>query len=229
MRLTARAARFLIPIGMAAFATPALAGQPPARGSGPAATAGKAVGSGADPGQEDPAERKAVRGAPLEEPDANESPELREVHRFEERAFPRLGTSELRDSEPDDAALPLPPGLVGRWGGTGDSPRQLRSPEVPARGDRAAASARPAWAQSLTLPELPVRWAPQVIRYLDFFKSDPKGHAIMASWLRKMERFRAIFETALARNELPKDLIYLAMIESGFEPGATSNKSAGGV
>ena len=227
MRLTVRAAPFLIPIGVAAFATSALAGQPSARGSGPPVAAGKAAWPGADPSQENPAERKAVRGAALEEPDANESPELRDVHRFEERAFPRFGAPELRDAEPDDAALPLPPGLTGRWGGTGDIPRQLRSPEVPVRSDKAAS--RPAWAQTLALPELPVRWAPQVIRYLEFFKSDPKGHAIMASWLRKMERFRAAFEAVLVRNELPKDLIYLAMVESGFEPGATSNKSAGGV
>ena len=54
-----------------------------------------------------PAERKAVRGAPLDEPDGNESPELRELHRFEEQAFPRSGAPELRDAEPDDAALPL--------------------------------------------------------------------------------------------------------------------------
>jgi membrane-bound lytic murein transglycosylase D len=226
MRLTARAAPFLIPIGMVALATSALAG--PGRGSPQPATAGKPTGSGADPVQENHAERKAVRGAALDEPDANESPELREVHRFEEQAFPRFGAPELRDTEPDDAALPLPPGLSGHWGGTGDIPRQLRSPEVPSRIDKAA-SARPAWAQPLTLPEIPVRWAPQVIRYLDYFKSDPRGHAIMASWLRKMERFRAAFETVLARNELPKDLIFLAMVESGFEPGATSNKSAGGV
>jgi membrane-bound lytic murein transglycosylase D len=227
MRLTARAAPFLIPIGMAAFATSAQAA--PGRGSSPGVSVGKPAGAAAEPVQENPAERKAVRGAPLDEPGANESPELREVHRFEEQAFPRSGPPELQDAEPDDAALPLPPGLTGRWGGTGDIPRQLRSPEVPARGDKAAALSRPAWAQSLTLPELPVRWAPQVIRYLDFFKGDPKGHAIMASWLRKMERFRAAFETVLARNELPRDLIYLAMVESGFEPGATSNKSAGGV
>jgi membrane-bound lytic murein transglycosylase D len=88
---------------------------------------------------------------------------------------------------------------------------------------------RPEWTQNLKLPELPVRWAPQVIRYLEFFKNDARGRAIMTSWLRKMERYRAAFETILARNEVPKDLIYLAMIESGFEPGATSNKNAGGV
>jgi membrane-bound lytic murein transglycosylase D len=227
MRLTARAAPFLIPLGMAAFAPSGLAA--PGRGASPAASAGKPAGTAADPVQENPAERKAVRGAPLDEPGANESPELREVHRFEEQAFPRFGARELEDAEPDDAALPLPPGLTGRWGGTGDIPQQLRSPEGPSRGDKAASSSRPAWAQSLTLPEIPVRWAPQVIRYLDYFKSDPRGHSIMAAWLRRMERFRAAFEPVLARNELPKDLIYLAMVESGFEPGATSNKSAGGV
>jgi len=227
MRLTARAAPFLIPIGMAALATPALAG--PGRGPGSTAAAGKPSGSGADPVQENAAERKAVRGAPVDDSDANESPELREVHRFEEQAFPRFGAPDLQDAEPDDAAVPLPPGLPGHWGGTGDIPRQLRSPEAPGRTDKTGASGRPAWAQSLTLPEIPVRWAPQVLRYLDYFKSDPRGHAIMASWLRKMERFRAAFETVLARNELPKDLIFLAMVESGFEPGATSNKSAGGV
>jgi hypothetical protein len=133
MRLTARAAPFLLPLGMAAFATSALAS--PGRGSGPA-NRRQAAGSGADPGQENPAERKAVRGAPLDEPNANESPELREVHRFEEQAFPRFWARRAEDSEPDDAALPLPPGLTGRWGGTGDIPRQLRSPEVPARTDK---------------------------------------------------------------------------------------------
>jgi len=226
MRLTARTARFSIPIGMAVLATSAWAA--PSRSSSPAASADNAAAPGADV-QESPAERKAVRGTPVDDSDANESPELREVHRFEEQAFPRFGAPDLQDVEPDDAALPLPPGLPGRWGGTGDIPRQMRSPEVPNRGDKAGASARPAWAQALTLPEIPVRWAPQVVRFLDYFKSDPRGHAIMASWLRKMERFRALFETVLARNELPKDLIYLAMVESGFEPGATSNKSAGGV
>ena len=77
MRLTAHAAQFLIPIGVATFATSALAG--PGRASGPATTgsAGKAAEAGADPVQENSAERKAVRGAPLEEADANESPELR--------------------------------------------------------------------------------------------------------------------------------------------------------
>jgi membrane-bound lytic murein transglycosylase D len=212
---------------MALFVPRAQASQPTARST---SAAGTKTGSPPEtPAQEDPAERRAVRGSALPALGAGETPELREVRRFEEQAFPRSGIPSLQGAEPDDAALPLPPALKGRWGGTGDIPRELRSPQTPTANDRAAGMGRPEWTQNLTLPELPVRWAPQVIRYLEFFKSDSRGRAIMASWLRKMERYRAVFETILARNEVPKDLIYLAMVESGFEPGATSSKNAGGV
>ena len=173
------------------------------------------------------AERKAVRGVALEGPESSESPELRAMRRFEEQAFPRPGVVVPGAPEPDDAPKALPPGLEGRWGGTGDIPRELRSPEHVA----AAPAPKPGkeWLNQLTLPDLPVRWEPQVVRYLDFFKDDARGRGIMTSWLRKMGRYRAIIERRLEEQGLPKDLIYLAMVESGFDPGATSPKSAGGV
>jgi membrane-bound lytic murein transglycosylase D len=149
------------------------------------------------------------------------------MRRFEEEAFPRSGAVVPGQPEPDDAPKGLPPGLEGRWGGTGDIPRELRSPE------RASAPpvAKPSleWLRQLSLPELPVRWEPQLIRFLEFFKDDPKGRSIMSVWLRKMGRYRAIIERKLDEQGLPRDLIFLAMIESGFDPGATSLKSAGGV
>lgn len=172
------------------------------------------------------AERKAVRGIALEDSETSETPELRALRRFEEQAFPR-GGGMPSPVEPDDAPKALPPGLQGRWGGTGDIPRELRSPE---RGGPPPTT-RPTqeWLRQLSLPDLPVRWEPQVIRYLEFFKDDPKGRAIMTSWCRRMGRYRAIIERRLDEQGLPRDLIYLAMVESGFDPGATSQKSAGGV
>ena len=181
----------------------------------------------APPTKESMAERKAVRGVALEGAETSETPELRAMRRFEEEAFPRHGAGVPGQPEPDDAAKELPPGLEGRWGGTGDIPRELRSPE---RGVVAPApKAGLEWLQQLSLPDLPVRWEPQVIRFLEFFKNDPKGRGIMSSWLRKMGRYRAIIEHQLDEQGLPRDLIYLAMVESGFDPGATSNKAAGGV
>ena len=173
------------------------------------------------------AERKAVRGVALEESDTSETPELRALRRFEERAFPQNGGFFPNATDADDVPTPLPPGLQGRWGGTGDIPRELRSPER--RSAPPAAKPSQEWLRQLTLPDLPIRWEPQVIRYLEFFKDDPKGRAIMVSWSRRMGRYRAVIERRLEEQGLPKDLIYLAMVESGFDPGATSNRSAGGV
>jgi membrane-bound lytic murein transglycosylase D len=180
---------------------------------------------GAPATKESFAERRAVRGIALEGEDTSETPELRALRRFEEQAFPKHGSPVA--PTPDDAAQPLPPGLDGQWGGTGDIPRELRSPER--NPPPATPKAGQAWLSQLALPDLPVRWEPQVIRYLEFFKDDPKGRSIMSTWLRRMGRYRALIERRLEEQGLPGDLIYLAMVESGFDPGATSLKSAGGV
>jgi membrane-bound lytic murein transglycosylase D len=221
MRPVLRAALvFLVPAALAgpAAATDSLSARPGTHPSLQAST---------PPTRESFAERKAVRGIALEGAESSESPELRAMRRFEEQAFPRSGAFVPGAPEPDDAPKALPPGLEGRWGGTGDIPRELRSPE---RGAQPPAP-KPGkeWLNQLALPDLPIRWEPQVVRYLEFFKDDPKGRAIMTSWLRKMGRYRAIIERRLDEQGLPKDLIYLAMVESGFDPGATSQKSAGGV
>jgi membrane-bound lytic murein transglycosylase D len=175
------------------------------------------------------AERRAVRGVALEETEISESPELRAMRRFEEQAFPRPGTLPPDAPQPDDTPLPLPPGLEGHWGGTGDIPRGLRSPENGPNPPQPPPQPGKEWLNQLILPDLPVRWEPQVIRYLEFFKNDTRGRAIMTSWLRKMGRYRDIIERRLDEQGLPKDLIYLAMVESGFDTGATSRKAAGGV
>ena len=74
-----------------------------------------------------------------------------------------------------------------------------------------------------------MRWDPLVLRYLDYFKNDPKGRLVMGNWLRRAGRFRALFEKTLERHGLPRDLVYVAMVESGFDTGARSRVGAGGV
>ena len=178
--------------------------------------------------EESAAERRAVRGVPLEDAILSESPELRELRRFEEGAFPRDRAAVSPDSPTDVVPPPLPAGLEGRWGGSGDIPPELRSPGPRPEG-RTPPPPDSEWLRSLAAPELPVRWEPQVLRFLEFFKNDTRGRAIMTSWVRKLGRYRPMFERVLERHGLPKDLIFLAMIESGFEPGAMSRVGAGGV
>jgi len=54
------------------------------------------------------------------------------------------------------------------------------------------------------LPDLPVPLDPAVLRYLDFFKNDAKGRLIMANWLRRAGRFRALFEKSSSDTACPR-------------------------
>jgi membrane-bound lytic murein transglycosylase D len=203
----------------------------------PAPPAGKSVTGRPEPtGEESSWERRAVRGASIDDPGASESPELRELRRFEEQAFPRGGPATFPDSSAIEGAgadpssgASLPPALRGHWGGTGDLPPELRTPESSQRSALPGSAPDSEWLRSLKLPELPVRWDPQVLRYLDYFRSDPKGRAVMTNWLRHAGRFRELFEKTLERHGLPKDLFYVAMVESGFESAARSRVGAGGI
>lgn len=174
--------------------------------------------------EETAAERRAVRGVAVDA--VQESPELRDLRAFEEETFPRGGIP-VPESQ---RAATTEAGLPGRWAGSGDLPPELRSPET-AHGASGSAPATPdsQWLRSLKLPNLPIRWDAQVLRYLEYFKSDPRGHAIMGAWLRRSGRFRALFESVMEKNGLPRDLFYVAMVESGFEPGAVSRVGAGGI
>jgi membrane-bound lytic murein transglycosylase D len=87
---------------------------------------------------------------------------------------------------------------------------------------------KPEWMRGLKLPDLPLRWLPKVTRYLLLYKSDPRYRDIMRGWLRRLEMARAPMEAALTRAGLPRGLIFVAMIESGFSSAALSNRGAGG-
>ena len=142
-----------------------------------------------------------MRGVPSTTLGASESPELRELRRFEEQAFPRGGALVPAPADAAGGETSLP----GHWGGSGDVPPELRTPSTPgATTVPTAAAPDSEWLRALKLPELPVRWDPQVLRYLDYFKNDPKGRAVMANWLRRAGRFRELFEKTLERHGLPQ-------------------------
>ncbi len=66
-----------------------------------------------------------------------------------------------------------------------------------------------------------VRW------YLDFFQG--KGRERMGIWLSRMPRYEPMIRERLQREGLPGDLVYLALIESGFSNTATSRARAVGM
>ncbi|MGH7272366.1 MAG: LysM peptidoglycan-binding domain-containing protein [Polyangiaceae bacterium] len=133
-------------------------------------------------------------------------------------------------------------GAVDPWstgssvdGQTGDAP-DVEASGVPAatplstRPGEALAEER-SWLSRahLRMPDLPVRWDERVIRYLDYFRDDPRGRKTFASLYRHSGRWREAMRRTLRRNSLPEDLVWVSMIESGFDPEARSPAGATGL
>ncbi|PIE05539.1 MAG: hypothetical protein CSA75_04220, partial [Sorangium cellulosum] len=82
---------------------------------------------------------------------------------------------------------------------------------------------------SLRMPDVPIRWSPRVLKYLDFYKNDPRGRTIVAIWYRKSGRYEPMLRAVLRRHGVPEDLMWVAVIESGLRPTVYSHAGAAGL
>lgn len=69
----------------------------------------------------------------------------------------------------------------------------------------------------------------RVDMWVDIYTTRPKLRDRFAVWLERKPRYEAMISAKLAERNMPQDLIYLAMIESGFNPKAYSHAHAGGL
>ncbi len=169
--------------------------------------------------------RRAVAGGPTfdEASLGAQSAELGALHDAERELFPpampALGV-------PWPSLLPSPvPSEV-------DKPRVHSSglvPTIPLEPPPREAGRDLSWLEGLELPELPVRWDERLVRYLEFWRNDPRGHAMFATWLKRSGRYRDAVRKTFAKKGVPEDLVWLAMVESGFEPTARSPVGALGM
>ncbi|MBX3250544.1 MAG: transglycosylase SLT domain-containing protein [Myxococcales bacterium] len=106
-------------------------------------------------------------------------------------------------------------------------PRAATS-DVPSLAPEAAGRAAP-WLEGLLLPDLPIRFHDQVVRYLEYFREDSRGRSLMSAWLRRSTRYGATIESELQARSLPPDLRCVAMAESGFDPTVRSHRGAVGM
>jgi membrane-bound lytic murein transglycosylase D len=199
------------PAARSATSTRAL-GKPSARPSGKPGRLG------------DAAARRAIAGGPTSDDAAAgvESPELRTLRDAEQELFPQASPAP-GTPWPSDLPLVMPLGSEPRVHASGTPPGALPSPPP---GD---GSVDLAWLTRLELPDLPVRWDEHVVRYLLFFRDDPRGRASFTNLYRHSGRFREMMRRALRRKSLPEDLVWVAMIESGFDPAARSVAGAAGL
>ncbi len=75
--------------------------------------------------------------------------------------------------------------------------------------------------------DLPVTYNERVRGWIRYFQTD--GRATFRHWLQRSSRFLPFVQYELSRAGLPLDLAYVAMIESGFAPHATSPAGAKGM
>ena len=179
----------------------------------------------AQAGVADPAIRRAVAGGPTITDVTNgvESPELKALREAERELFPPA----MPWSSPWPSELPSP---VAQGGApivhaSGVPPTPIvTTPPLVAEGGRDLK-----WLVGLQTPDLPVRWEPRLVRYLELYKDDPRAHAAMGYWLRRSGRYRDVVRKTLRQKGLPEDLFWLSMIESGFDPTARSPAGALGL
>jgi membrane-bound lytic murein transglycosylase D len=68
-----------------------------------------------------------------------------------------------------------------------------------------------------------------VQQWIAYFTEKPQGRKIFAKWLSRSRRYAPLILKTMREDGLPEDLLYLAMIESGFSPKARSRAGAEGV
>lgn len=74
--------------------------------------------------------------------------------------------------------------------------------------------------------DYPVLINEDVIKWIQYFQT--RGRNAFVTWLRRAEDITPLITSSLEKHGLPQDLLYLAMIESGFNNKALSSAKAAG-
>jgi membrane-bound lytic murein transglycosylase D len=173
-----------------------------------------------------PARRRLAMGATVDERiHGSTDPELDALAEAERTLFPR----------------PLP-GMQPGWSWPFTAPEADR-PEVQAtglppsprlvdpspKGDHAVVPEDARWIRSLTMPDLPIKFDGRVVKYLKFYRDSSQGKAIARAWAKKSGRYAPALRAELSRANLPTDLVWLSLIESGHNPTIRSPAGAAGL
>ncbi|RPJ08059.1 MAG: hypothetical protein EHM36_05980, partial [Deltaproteobacteria bacterium] len=72
--------------------------------------------------------------------------------------------------------------------------------------------------------DIPIVINEKVEHFIQYFQTTAKSR--FSSWLARSEKYIPFMRSVLRENGLPEDLVYLALIESGFNPYAYSRSKA---
>lgn len=84
----------------------------------------------------------------------------------------------------------------------------------------------PEFSNNTTAYNIPVVIDPSVQSHIHFFNTSIRSR--FEQWLMRLSRYRPLVENIFAEFNLPSDLVYLSLVESGFNPYAFSRAKATG-
>jgi len=82
---------------------------------------------------------------------------------------------------------------------------------------------------ALAMPDLRIPITRRTMRFVKFFARTEGGRSIFGDRFQRSGRYRPLIEHTLREAGLPEDLVWLAAIESGFDPRAVSPAGAAGL
>jgi len=147
---------------------------------------------------------------------ATRSPRVRAAY----RAFREPALLDARPGDPEIAAAPAPIAEIDLPDLSSDFER-VGAEDLADAGDETIGS--------LTWPDLQLTPSRRTMRFVGYFAATERGRQAFAERYRRGGRYRAHIEQALRDADLPEDLVWLAAIESGFNPQAISPKGAVGL
>ncbi len=120
----------------------------------------------------------------------------------------------------DRRAVQLPDEDEAGEGGEGEA-RASDDDELDAAGREALSR--------LQLPDFRVAISRRALKYVRFLTRTNPGRDMFETWLKRSGRYQETVVETLRERHLPQDLIWVAMIESGFDPRAKSPAGAVGL
>jgi membrane-bound lytic murein transglycosylase D len=152
-----------------------------------------------------------------------ESPELRALRDADREVF-RSGTGVSNGGWPSELPGPIVDATRPVVNSSGLAPTPVLPEAMPGEPARD-------WTfiQSLTLSDLTARWDARVVRYLGYYHDEPRGLRLLQGWFRKSGRYGATIRRVFRDRGLPEDLVWVALIESGFDPAIKSSAGAAGL
>ncbi len=85
------------------------------------------------------------------------------------------------------------------------------------------------WLRGVAMPNFATRLDERVVRYLKFYRDDPRGQAIIQVFAKRSGRYSSLLRSRVLKANLPTDILWLSLIESGHNPKIRSRVGAAGL